>query len=217
MIRLPADHRFAIAVSGVVAEKTGAAMQQYNRASRRAAAVASIWREATGRGDPHLSAIVKSNAQALGRLRELLREQSHDEFSTSDLLDRLDQFVAESEEIIPAVPDQMDEDGLQTFGQLVARSQELGARLLGNQLPETEFLAARACELGAVAASAFGAGFGGSVWALIPETRAEEFSERWREVYTAYFPKSSPSAEFFATSAGPSAILLEPARLFAQL
>ena len=44
-------------------------------------------------------------------------------------------------------------------GSLVDRSMALATTALGNQVPETIYLARRARELGAVAASAFGAGF----------------------------------------------------------
>jgi len=49
------------------------------------------------------------------------------------------------------------------IGVLIDRSQDGAERLLGNQVPETIALARLARDLGAVAASAFGAGFGGSV------------------------------------------------------
>jgi galactokinase len=40
-----------------------------------------------------------------------------------------------------------------------------------------------AYEHGAFAASAFGAGFGGSVWALAPTDDAAAFASRWRQAY----------------------------------
>ena len=55
---------------------------------------------------------------------------------------------------------------LDAFGALVDRSQALAESLLGNQVLQTIHLASSARQLGAVAASAFGAGFGGSVSAL---------------------------------------------------
>jgi galactokinase len=50
--------------------------------------------------------------------------------------------------------------------------------LLGNQVPETIGLAGAALEQGAFAACSFGAGFGGSVWALV-DGDAEAFARRW--------------------------------------
>ena len=72
-----------------------------------------------------------------------------------------------------------------------------------NQIPETSFLARTAREMDAVAASAFGAGFGGSVWALVPKAGSTEFAARWRDAYTMRFAKSAMRSEFFVTKAGP--------------
>ncbi len=119
------------------------------------------------------------------------------------LNDRREQFVAESEEIVPAAGDALLAGDLTTLGTLVDRSQALAERWLGNQIPETIFLARSARELGAVAASAFGAGFGGSVWALVPEARANDFRGRWAETYGKAFAAPAARAEFFLTRAGP--------------
>jgi galactokinase len=78
-------------------------------------------------------------------------------------------------------------------------------RMLHNQIPETVFLARRARELGAVAASAFGAGFGGSVWALVSRGQAEALAVRLAADYRARFPQHADLAEAFATLAGPPA------------
>jgi galactokinase len=59
---------------------------------------------------------------------------------------------------------------------------------LQNQIPETIFLAREARRLGAAAASAFGGGFGGSVWALARTAEAESFRRRWAERYAGEFP-----------------------------
>jgi len=90
----------------------------------------------------------------------------------------------------------------------VDRSQELTDRLLGNQVPETRDLARLAREQGALAASAFGAGFGGSVWALTSDRQAEEFTERWRRAYVDAYPVRGPTSQFFLTGSGPAAFPL---------
>ena len=56
-----------------------------------------------------------------------------------------------------------------------------------------------------MAASAFGAGFGGSVWALVETARAEEILAAWADAYGAEFPQHAGHAEFFITGAGPAA------------
>ena len=86
--------------------------------------------------------------------------------------------MAESEQIIPGIEEPLTGPALQRFGQLVRSSQSLGARLLKNQVPETICLAEDACRQGAAAASAFGAGFGGSVWALVKTDEVADFSRR---------------------------------------
>ena len=60
----------------------------------------------------------------------------------------------------------------------------------------------------AIAASAFGAGFGGRVWALVPETQAAAFRARWGETYATRFPAAAARSEIFVTRAGPGAVEL---------
>jgi galactokinase len=62
-------------------------------------------------------------------------------------------------------------------------------------------------EQGAVAASAFGAGFGGSVWAMVRSERADEFTAEWRERYAAAHKAPGRRSQFFATE--PSAPAFE--------
>ena len=121
------------------------------------------------------------------------------------LLARLEHFILESGEIIPAAGDALAGGDLRLFGRLVDRSQRAAEQLLGNQVPETVFLAASARRLGAAAASAFGAGFGGSVWALVETARREAFLAAWAEQYHAEFPQHAPLSRFFTTPAGPAA------------
>ena len=82
------------------------------------------------------------------------------------------------------------------------RSQKMAERLLRNQVPETVALARLARERGAAASSAFGAGFGGAVWALVEAAKAEAFLEGWAAAYRAAFPARAPHAEFFLTRPG---------------
>jgi galactokinase len=97
---------------------------------------------------------------------------------------------------------------LAEVGRIVDMSQTTAELLLGNQVPETIALAASARELGAVAASAFGAGFGGSVYALVKRANVEEFRCRWAERYAATFPRRNDDAGFIVSNAGPPATKL---------
>ena len=98
----------------------------------------------------------------------------------------------------------MSSGDIARVGELVDRSQQGVEQLLGNQVPETIWLARSARELGASAASAFGAGFGGSVWALVKSDRAEEFTKLWKERYDARFTQTARRSHFFETQAGPA-------------
>jgi galactokinase len=213
MVPLPSDHVFVIGASGVLAEKTGAALELYNRQARRVYALLDRWRAATGRNDVTLGAVLASSGDALARLRAIVRDPAvrsagGDGFEVSDLVTRLDQFAAEADEIIPAAGDALERGDLAALGQLVDRSQRGAELLLGNQVPETFHLARSARSLGAAAASAFGAGFGGSVWALVRRDDAERFERCWRESYEMHFPQHADRATFFITTAGPAAMRL---------
>jgi galactokinase len=202
-IPVPAKHVFVLAVSGVKAKKTGSARDSYNRASLATRQILDLWRRATGRNDESLAAALSSSSGAAARLREIARNSADSGVSAHFLLDRLSHFVAESNEIVPAAAEALARNDMVTAGALVDRSQSLAETLLGNQTPETVELARLARTLGADAASAFGAGFGGSVWALVPAARAERFRDGWASRYHQRFPERVEVSQFLITGAGP--------------
>jgi len=210
-IAMPEGYVFAVGCCGVEAEKTGKAREKFNRASRLASAVAGAWREATGRNDGHIAAALASDKPdaAAQRMRELLacRDGAGD-FTGKQVLDRFEQFLCENEHIIPAAGDALIAGDVARFGELVDRSQHLAETLLGNQIPETMFLARAARECGAAAASAFGAGFGGSVWALVREGQTAGLLNNWRRRYQQAYPEMAAKASFLITHAGPAAFEL---------
>jgi galactokinase len=206
MIPIPPGHLFVVAASGVTAEKSGAeAREKYNGASRLASTLIALWRRETGRDDPHLAAALGSSADAVERLRTIIKSTDVSPFSPKTLLARLEHFMLESGEIIPAAGDALLGGRLREFGRFVDDSQHSAEQLLGNQTPETIFLAASARRLGAAAASAFGGGFGGSVWALVEMAKADDFLSAWAGVYSENFSQQAERASFFATGAGPAA------------
>lgn len=71
----------------------------------------------------------------------------------------------------------------ENLSKLVDRSQLLTSTHLQNQVPETIYLADTARENGAIAASAFGAGFGGSVWALVRKGDESAFIKKISDLY----------------------------------
>jgi galactokinase len=203
-VAIPSGYRFVVAVSGVKAEKTGAAKDAYNRASLAVRAILDAWRAASGRPDQSLAEAVCRGGAA--DVREVVERAAIDGFATATLVCRFEQFVEESTVIVPSAGDALARGDVAAFGDLADRSQHLAERWLGNQVPETVTLARSARELGAGAASAFGAGFGGSVWALVPEREAEAFAARWEARYRAAFPPVSPA--FLVTGPGPAAAKL---------
>jgi galactokinase len=207
-ITAPPDYQFVIGVSGVVAEKTGAARELYNRAARRVSVVSRLLQAELELPGANVAELVEKSGEDCRSLCQRLELVEHPEFTGIELCDRLEQFVVENSEIIPAIPDQLTMPSLGRLGELARRSQRLGAEKLGNQIPETVFLAESASQLGAAAASAQGAGFGGSVWALVAEEQVPSFLERWSAAYCQAFPEHAGTADFFTTAAGPPATVL---------
>ena len=200
-IPLPSSLVFVIAGSGVVAEKTGNALESYNRAAQRAAAALELWRTHSGSNAPTLAAALADHLNANNALMRTLLVKDR------DLAKRVTQFFVESQ-LVRAAGDAILRSDWNRLGILVDTSQQNAEELLRNQVPETIYLAREARELGAIAASAFGAGFGGSVYALVRSGEGESFMARWRERYLARFPARAAAAEFFVTRAGAPARML---------
>lgn len=121
------------------------------------------------------------------------------------LAERIAQFREETDVIVPGVGDALRDGDFGTLGTLVDRSQLLAERVLRNQVAETVFLARTAREHGAVAASAFGAGFGGAVWAMVLQDDAPAFVERWMGGYHRAFPARRVRAKWLVTRPAESA------------
>lgn len=202
--KVQTDLTFVIGSSGVASEKTGNAQQQYNRLSLAIGSILKMWNHASGRSDPSLGSVVAFSSEGAEKIRELLRAQGDSNVPAAFLLNRFEQFLAETNEIVPAAGNALDRSDWSEFGRLVDLSQSYAEKLLENQVPETSFLARSARELGAIAASAFGAGFGGSVWTLVETGKCKDFIERWSSQYHHRFPERH-SALFFASEIGPAA------------
>ncbi len=210
----PSDYTFVIGVSGVVAAKTGAARDQYNRVARMARHLMQAWNDARGDASTRADAPVPrtlSDAllQAAGGaamtevpriMIDAARASATDEFTADALEARLHQFFEETFHIVPGAADALAALDLDMFGRLVAQSQAGAERALGNQIAATVGLVALAREIGAVASSAFGAGFGGSVWAMVRQDESERFLARWRERYLRSRTGHSARTLFFASA-----------------
>lgn len=205
---LEGDWSFVVASSGVASDKTGDARESYNRLSLAVSAILALWNRSTGRADGSLYAALSETPDAPARLRSLLRLLPVEGFTREFLGGRLDQFIEETVRIVPSVGDLIEKGEVGSIGDLVDRSQALAEQALGNQVPETIALARLARELGAAAASAFGGGFGGSVWALVRTETADAFRRRWADRYSAAFPAVTEQSRFFVTRPGPAVVAL---------
>ena len=202
-VPLASDVTFAIGVSGVVAEKTGAARDAYNAASRRARRLLELWQQDTGAATPSLEAVLSGGPSAAAHLRALALEA--DRLGGERLTARLDQFALESRRLVPDAAAAFERGDWDAVGELAAASHRAADEWLGNQVAETNALVEQARAAGALAASAFGAGFGGSAWALVPRAEGERIVQGWGERYRAACPNVAAHASFFLVDAGPHA------------
>ena len=208
-ISFPYQWALVVGVTGVLAHKTGAALEDYNRGPNTVQAVLARWNEATGRTDASLAAAVRhligdaTGEQAAGdpALKDLLRlcDPGYER-------QRIEQFLVESLVLVP--------DGARLIaaadpgmGEVLERSQELADRGLRNQVPQTRLMVSLAREAGAIGASSFGAGWGGSVYALVPADDAEDFAPQWLQTYRDRAPEAERAATI-VTRPGPGACRL---------
>ncbi len=206
---LPDALQFVIGNSGVVAEKSAGARERYNRVSLMVRHLLASWNARTGRADRSLAAAVESSTTAADVMRAMIPDVATPAFGADALRHRLEQFLEETYTLIPAAAAALAAGDIAALSAATARSQHGAEAWLGNQIPETSGLVRLARQHGAVAASAFGAGFGGSVWALVPAEDdaggSAAFLDRWAAAYGEEFPVAATRAMFFRTAAGPAA------------
>jgi galactokinase len=171
---MPAAWRFVLSPSVVRSAKIGSAKGAYNNLSRAAQVLLEIWNASEPRAASLGAALATGQTETL---RQLVRATSIEGWPPDVLERRLDHFIREDARV-PAALDAFRAADAEKLAALSDASQAEAASLLGNQVPETIALARTARELGAFAACSFGAGFGGSVWALVDHD-AEAFASRW--------------------------------------
>ena len=138
------------------------------------------------------------------RLRLAIDRLADPDWPREALHVRLTHYVREYQRVPEAVAAFAAADATQV-GRLAADSHGEASALLGNQIAETNALVALARAEGAFAASAFGAGFGGSVWALVDSGDPgviEAFGRRWLAAYAGAFPVRATQAAWFAARPG---------------
>jgi galactokinase len=181
----PADWRIVVATSGVRARKTGNAMLAYNRVADSVRALVTVWNADTKRADITLADVLASAPGAFDHALSLADRAASETSNAEYLRARVRQYREETEVIVPGMADAIARVDAPAAAALMARSQELAEQALQNQVPQTSWLAAHAREHGAVAATAFGAGFGGAVWALVTAGDAHGVAESWIQAFAA--------------------------------
>lgn len=202
-VAVPDAWTFVLASSGIAAEKAGRAQAQYNRASLGVRALIELWRAHIG-PITSLTEVLSADAEAESRLRSVIDRHASGDFPREVLHIRLTHFAREYRRVSPAAAAFAAAD-VARIGALAALSHDDADKLLRNQLPETNALVALAVTQGAIGASAFGAGFGGSVWALVNtvDPRAiTAFGDQWLAAYRAAFPDRTALSMWFSARPG---------------
>lgn len=194
---LPGGYRLAVLHTGVVAEKTGSAREKYNRCAELAAEALVAWNRRAGRSDRNLSVAVETAGS-----RAVL------DTLDGDLHRRAEHLIVESD-CVAAARRALQQGDDQAFAESVRRSCEAADRLLGNQVRQTVFAARAALDCGALAASPFGAGFGGAVWAMFPQATVTRGIADWQSACHREFPADQSHA--FPVAAAEPLTSLDPA------
>jgi galactokinase len=198
---MPGAWAFVIASSGVQADKAGSVREHYNRAALLARALLQRWNDDAAAPASSLGAALAAPG-ALDHLQSLIAQASSGGFTSADLLRRLAHFVAEDARV-PDAARAFDAADAEAIGRVSLDSQREADEWLGNQIPETRVMAKLARECGALGASSFGAGFGGSVWALAHAADAAAFADEWLRAYSRRCP-SMTGLEWFVARPGPA-------------
>lgn len=192
-VAFPSDWCFVIASCGVPAPKGSRVQERYNALARQTSTLIGAWNSAHDTEHHSLLDVLTSDPDAVTQLIALVRTSPVGPL----LVDRLHQFREETLDLIPAAVAALRAQDATAFGAAVTRSHHIGNAALNNQIDETRHLADRAVALGAYGASAFGAGFGGSVFAVVAREEAETFRKAWQADYRARFVAVADRAEFF--------------------
>lgn len=191
-IPFPAEWTFVICSCGVAAQKGGAAQDRYNALAAGTATILATWNRSHHDHAVSLLDVLTGDPEAEARLVQELGASPNARL----LQDRLRQFRSETTELIPAAVAAILGRDASGLGSAIDRSHAMAVSVLANQVAETRHLAERARTLGAITASAFGAGFGGSVYAIVPSDTAATFAAAWEADYREQFPIAATRAEF---------------------
>lgn len=202
-IACPPGWTFVVATSGVHADKAGSVRERYNHAADSARALLRLWNRMSSKRAASLADVV-ARPGAVEQLRVWISASVLPEATPAELWRRLDHFLAE-DGIVAEAAAACARGAAADVGALAERSQRHAEELLDNQVPETRTLAALARPAGAHGATSFGAGFGGSVWALVEDADAAPFADAWLDAYRRACP-NMPNVAWFAARPGPGLV-----------
>lgn len=198
----PSNWRMVVAFSGVRAEKTREALEKYNMASRRARDAVTVFNRLAGTHHPTLREVVDHQPKPGGD-DWLPALDGNDEGLAPNLAGRVRQFILEDRTHVPGAIEALKTRNLARFGELLTGSHVASKNDLWNIVPEIDYLAQSACELGAAGASGFGAGFGGSIFAVTTVDRADALRDAWGKGYRRKFPERAGESDFFIAQPSP--------------
>ncbi|NNF04971.1 MAG: hypothetical protein HKN17_10955 [Rhodothermales bacterium] len=203
-IACPADVSFVICHSGVDARKTAGARDDYNQLSDLAARVGQAWADASPSAGSEsraeratLAATIADPYLDESRVIDVIDRIARDPEDRRRLFHRFAQFHDECTIVLPAAVEALRNSDWTAFAGAASTSQWMAEDWLENQVEETAYLVRSARAFDAPAASAFGAGFGGAVWALIPTPDADRFAERWVSNYRREYPEHADDVTVF--------------------
>jgi galactokinase len=199
-VPMPAGWSVVVATSGIGSHKTGTERDAYNRLSEGARALLQLWNGAH-RSSESLAGALASGPSALADLQDQIRATVIEGWTTELLLDRLAHFVHEDARVAAAMTAIQVSDRV-GLGRLSAASQLDAEQRLRNQVAETAALVRVAREAGAFAARSFGAGFGGSAWAMVDD-EPTGFAAHWLAAYRRECPEAGSRAVAFVANPAP--------------
>jgi galactokinase len=204
-VALPDDVAFVVAFSGFPSPKTQAAKDAFNLLARLSAEIPRAYNATRGARYGTAGEMLEISP---AEFAEAVKGTADKE--TPALVNRYAHFHEQNTVIIPqAVKALRARDGA-AFGKMVSRSHESCKRYLKNISAEIDAVVKCARECGALGASGFGAGFGGSAYAVTERRDAETFIEKWEKAYRAACAPLLPAAFFLCEpSAGATAMFEE--------
>jgi galactokinase len=195
------DFAFIVAFSGFPSPKTREARDAFNLLARRAAEIPRAYNAARN-----------TRYRYAGEMLDVSVAEFNKAVTPANipLIDRYAHFHEQNAVIIPQAVSALKSANGAALGAVVNMSHESCREYLHNISDEIDRLARCARECGAFGASGFGAGFGGSAYAVARRSDAKDFIERWEKAYRAACrPPQEPLFFVCEPSAGAGELMMK--------